>query len=285
MRSIWRKSTGLDIIIEGSSEAHLVADEIADAEVPVVFGRITERMLHQNDAYQRRSPHAPAVLEAAGVDWVIGSGAMGSGEARFVLQNAQLASRHAHGPKLNPLELVTARAADFLGVGDRIGRIQRGRAADLVVWSGDPLDPASRVQRVYVAGKEVYTSEDDARRRQVNEPPSAMRPSSLLAIAVGCLVAVRAGGGCHDPCGAHDCTRRFHRREQAHRPRRHQDQASLRRRRTERSRTTRIPDAVVCPGLIDLGSTLGVRVDRITNQRGRSILKSPAVNAFDRIRT
>lgn len=156
------KEYEFDLIIEGAAEAYLVADEIAEAEVPVVLGQIADRSgLYRNDAQRRRTPDIAARLTDAGIKWVIGSGADAEDSSRFVFLNAQLAARYmvandSQQQNFDPLKLVTADAADFLGVSDKIGRIAFGKAADLVFWDGDPRDPQSRVQKVYIDGKLVY---------------------------------------------------------------------------------------------------------------------------------
>jgi imidazolonepropionase-like amidohydrolase len=47
----------------------------------------------------------------------------------------------------------------LLGLADRIGSIEPGKLADLVIWSGDPLDPASLVEQTWVGGKPLFTRE------------------------------------------------------------------------------------------------------------------------------
>jgi imidazolonepropionase-like amidohydrolase len=51
---------------------------------------------------------------------------------------------------------LSSQAAAIAGVGERVGRIEKGLDADLVLWSGDPLDLKSRVEAVYVDGQRVY---------------------------------------------------------------------------------------------------------------------------------
>ncbi|MBK7642775.1 MAG: amidohydrolase family protein [Planctomycetes bacterium] len=51
---------------------------------------------------------------------------------------------------------LSSQAAQIAGVGDRVGRIEKGLDADLVLWSGDPLDLKSRVDAVLVDGQRVY---------------------------------------------------------------------------------------------------------------------------------
>jgi len=51
---------------------------------------------------------------------------------------------------------LTSDAARIAGVADRVGRLERGLDADLVLWSGDPLDLTSRIELVFIDGKRVY---------------------------------------------------------------------------------------------------------------------------------
>ena len=51
---------------------------------------------------------------------------------------------------------LSSQAAEIAGVGERVGRIEKGHDADLVLWSGDPLDLKSRVDAVFVDGQRVY---------------------------------------------------------------------------------------------------------------------------------
>jgi len=143
---------GLKIIIEGGAEAHFVARELAAAEVPVILTTGPTDDLPRSGAQLRARRDAVFTLEKAGVEWAFGSG---GGDPRNLLMAAQLLAQQSALP-LNPLELVTQRAAKFLGVDDRVGRVEEGLQADLVLWSGDPAEPASRVQRVWIAGDSVY---------------------------------------------------------------------------------------------------------------------------------
>ncbi len=153
----------LDLILEGAIEAHLVADKIADAEVPVVVGGVDHSGLRRNDLLRRAIRDHGAALSEAGVSWTAGSGSDSAARARFVILNAQLAA--AHDRQGDALKTVTADAADSLRVSDKIGRLRPGLLADFVLWSGDPLDPASTVRRVYVGGTLVYEATDKTKEK------------------------------------------------------------------------------------------------------------------------
>lgn len=148
-----KEEFGLTITIEGGAEAHLVARQLAKAEVPVVLGSMVEDG-RDRDAYRGLLEQNAAALDRAGADWTIGSG----GPTAFVLFNAQLAASSARG--LDGLALVTAHAADMLGLSDH-GRLAPGKQADIVFWSGDPRDPASRVERVLMNGQMVFERAND----------------------------------------------------------------------------------------------------------------------------
>lgn len=145
----------LDLILLGATDAHLVARETAQAEAKVVLGSMLQTELYR--AGRRWLPDNGARLSRAGVRWWVGSGAGSGSEARFVLMNAQLAARRNGSD--NALELVTSRAAELLRVEKEIGRLKKNMRADLVIWSGDPFDPASRVEKVFVGGKLAFEAE------------------------------------------------------------------------------------------------------------------------------
>ncbi len=54
------------------------------------------------------------------------------------------------------LRAITLTPAQILGVADRIGSLEVGKEADLVICSGDPLDPLTQVEKVMIQGKVVY---------------------------------------------------------------------------------------------------------------------------------
>jgi len=63
-------------------------------------------------------------------------------------------------PREDAIHAMTAAAAEFVGVGDRLGAIEKGKHADLVFLDGDPVDPLSRVRRVMVLGEIVWEAEE-----------------------------------------------------------------------------------------------------------------------------
>jgi hypothetical protein len=76
------------------------------------------------------------------------------------------------------LRAVSLEPARTLGVDDRVGSISKGKDANLVLWSGDPLDPMSHVSRVWIEGDEVYDRTKDRKLKRLLEGLESSRPGS-----------------------------------------------------------------------------------------------------------
>jgi imidazolonepropionase-like amidohydrolase len=63
---------------------------------------------------------------------------------------------------------ITANAAQALGIGERTGTIEPGKAADLVLWNGNPFSVYARAQQVYIDGYRYY-DRNDAERQPVTD--------------------------------------------------------------------------------------------------------------------
>ena len=66
------------------------------------------------------------------------------------------------------LRWITANPAWALGVDDRVGTLEAGKQADLVVWDGDPFSVYSKAAQVFIEGELVYDRSDAARRPQTD---------------------------------------------------------------------------------------------------------------------
>jgi imidazolonepropionase-like amidohydrolase len=74
---------------------------------------------------------------------------------RSVVMEAAVA--RAHGlPEAEALRAVTLNAAAILGVADRLGSVEKGKDADLVIWTAHPLGTWAKAERVVVDGRVVF---------------------------------------------------------------------------------------------------------------------------------
>jgi hypothetical protein len=140
---------GIKPVIAGGAEAWVVADELARAKVPVVLNSL-EDLPEDFDRIGARLDNA-ALLAKAGVRV-----AFSIGESHNARKNRQLAGNAvAHGlPWDAGLAGLTSVPAEIFGLVDR-GRIAQNQVADLVLWSGDPLELTSLADQVWIAGKPV----------------------------------------------------------------------------------------------------------------------------------
>lgn len=158
---------GFDLTIEGGAEAHLVAEQLAEAEAAVILAPLTSGG-GETGPRARFATEAFAILQDAGVSVALSAGLDEGRGSRFVLDNARLAASVSEGA--DAVRLSTMGVAELLGVYDEIGSLRSGRFGDVVVWSGDPSDPASIVERVFVGGGLIYMDpavrRDEARNRR-----------------------------------------------------------------------------------------------------------------------
>jgi imidazolonepropionase-like amidohydrolase len=143
---------GYELVIDHGTEAHLIADLIAARNIPVIIGPLfTSRSKVE---LRNRSLANPGRLDAAGVTIAITTDHPVVPIA-FLIHQATLAVKEGLDPAA-ALRAVTINPARIIGVADRLGSIEPGKDADLCVWSGDPLDVMSRVERAFIEGTQVY---------------------------------------------------------------------------------------------------------------------------------
>lgn len=163
----------IDVVVLGGAEAWLVAPEVAAAQVPVIFVAASTAGSPSSFDRLHARDDAPAILERAGVVVLFSSG-HDLKNYRRLRQEAGIAVAHGF-PRAAALAAITSRPARVYGARDR-GVLARGMRADLVVWSGDPLELATRAEQVFIAG--VEQPRDDRQRRLVERYRSGRAAAS-----------------------------------------------------------------------------------------------------------
>jgi imidazolonepropionase-like amidohydrolase len=153
---------GYDLVLDHGTEAYLIADKVAAAGVPVVIGPLLTA--RSKVELRNRSIASPGMLAAAGVTIAITTDHPVV-PIHFLVHSATFAVREGLDPA-QALRAITINPARIMGVDGRLGSIEPGKDADLVIWSGDPLDVMSRAERAFIGGVQVYEY-DYARREGV----------------------------------------------------------------------------------------------------------------------
>ena len=148
----WSKQRGVDVAIVGAAEGWKVAPQLAAAGVPVFVDALAN-LPADFDAIDATLENA-ARLHAAGVRVSFSKAGDASHNARKIRQLAGNAV--ANGlPWEAALAGLTSVPAAAAGVAGELGTIAIGQRADLVLWSGDPLDVANVAQQVWMDGRAI----------------------------------------------------------------------------------------------------------------------------------
>jgi len=145
------KEEGIKIILDGAEEGWMVADQIAAAGVPVLLNPISN--LPGNLETRGARMQNAAALDAAGVVIAIKGNEGSIHRARETRYNAGNAVSHGL-PYDAAIEAITVNPARIFGMAGQFGELRAGAAADVVVWSGDPLEPLSIAETIFVNGQE-----------------------------------------------------------------------------------------------------------------------------------
>jgi imidazolonepropionase-like amidohydrolase len=146
----------LDLTLEHATEGYKIAELLAEKEIPVTAGPI----LFSRTKYELKdmSPKNPALMAKAGVKVAIQTDEWSA--VKYLAMNAALAAREGL-PEEEALKAVTINPAEIIGVADRVGSLEEGKDADIVVLSGHPFDFRSVVEWVLVDGETAYRREDE----------------------------------------------------------------------------------------------------------------------------
>jgi imidazolonepropionase-like amidohydrolase len=155
------RARGIAPVIVGGAEAWKLADELAEADVPVLLDPLAN-IPGGYDRLGARIDNA-TLLHEAGVR--VGIMEAGGHDVREIRQYAGNAV--AHGlPWEVALAAITRTPAELWRVDDQLGRIAPGMAASLVVWTGDPLELSSWAETVVIDGEVVP---QDSRQLRLQE--------------------------------------------------------------------------------------------------------------------
>ena len=144
----------LKLIIYGGYDAPHCAELLKKHDVPVIIGGVYRLPQRRSEPYD--TPFTvPARLHEAGIRFCIsGSGRFGASNVRNLPYHAAMAA--AFGlPRDEALKSITSYPADILGLGGRVGTLERGRDATFIITDGDPLETTTQVEAAYVRGRAV----------------------------------------------------------------------------------------------------------------------------------
>uniref|UniRef100_UPI00046579E2 amidohydrolase n=1 Tax=Arthrobacter sp. CAL618 TaxID=1055770 RepID=UPI00046579E2 len=139
---------GYELVLDHGTEAHLLADVLAERGIPVLIGPLFTTK--SKVELRGRSIANPGKLAAAGVEISIITDHPVI-PINFLIHQATFAIKEGLDRE-TALRSITINPAKVLGLADRMGSLEVGKDADVVLWSGDPLDVMQRALTVWIGG-------------------------------------------------------------------------------------------------------------------------------------
>lgn len=148
----WGEAEGLRIIIAGGTDAWRAADLLKRHDIPVITGGIQKLPSRRFDAYDE--PFVlPMKLHKAGIRFAISTGG-GAAHERSLPYHAATAA--AYGlPAEEALRAITLSPAEIFGIADRVGSLDPGKDATMIVTNGDPLEIMTAVEMEFIQGRRI----------------------------------------------------------------------------------------------------------------------------------
>jgi imidazolonepropionase-like amidohydrolase len=137
-------------IIDGGGEAWKAADDLKKNNIPVVFTHIYSLPVREDDAYDSFF-EAPSKMAAAGVKFCISTGNTGP-EIRDLPYHAGIAGAFGLST-VDALKSVTLYPAEILGLDDKMGSIDVGKVANIVVADGNILEARTNIKYLFINGR------------------------------------------------------------------------------------------------------------------------------------
>ena len=145
----------IDVVLIHATEGYKIADILAERHVPCIVGPI----LFSRAKYELRgmNPKNPAALSDAGAKVAIQTDQ--SSAVRYITLDAALAVREGM-KEAEALRAITLTPAEILGIDDRVGSLEEGKDADIVILSAHPFDiTRGLVEQVWISGNTVFQKE------------------------------------------------------------------------------------------------------------------------------
>ncbi|ALQ54576.1 Amidohydrolase protein [Pseudoalteromonas issachenkonii] len=161
-----KQQFGVNIVLNGAQDAVVVKDRIAKAGIPVIISAM-DNLPGSFDSLHASLNNA-GILEKAGVKVLLTVGGDASHNVYQLRYDAGNAVSYGMSQQ-GALKAMTSNVADVFGI--NAGSLEVGKAADVVMWSNDPFELSSHVNKMFINGVEVSTEsrQDKLRERYTSE--------------------------------------------------------------------------------------------------------------------
>ncbi|TVQ87974.1 MAG: imidazolonepropionase [Bacteroidetes bacterium] len=148
----WAEKENIRMVLTGARDAGYIAEQLAEKNIPVMVGGVIGGPARQWEFYGEAYA-LPAKLHRAGVNFFI-AGDMGAASAYRLPHHA--AAAVAFGlPKDEAMKTITLYAAQILGLDDKMGSLEPGKDASIIITNGNPIEFSTQVEMMFLQGRQI----------------------------------------------------------------------------------------------------------------------------------
>jgi imidazolonepropionase-like amidohydrolase len=147
----WAKEQQIKMVLVGGTEAPYTTELLKKYNIPVIITSIFKLPTHRDSDIDEPFT-LPLKLYNAGIKYCIA--ATGASNVRNLPYHAAKAA--AYGlPKEEALKAITIYPAEIIGVADKVGSLEKGKDATLLITDGDPLEITTQIEKLYIQGRDI----------------------------------------------------------------------------------------------------------------------------------
>lgn len=170
----WAGEEDLRLILLGGRDAHYIANHLAEKQIPVILTTVLNSPARDWESHDTRYS-LPAKLHSAGVPFAI-AGSANAPNANRLAHEAGAAIAYGLNESAS-LRSVTLSPAEILGFDDRVGSLQTGKDATLMITDGHPLEYNTQIEQVYIQGRKIDMNDAHRQfyekyRERINRQPA-----------------------------------------------------------------------------------------------------------------
>ncbi len=148
----WADEEGVRLVLLGGGDADLMAEELARREIPVLLTSVLSTPARDWEPVDHTF-HLPARLQQAGVPFAIVGGSSAPYANRLPFE-AGVAMAHGLSEE-EAVRALTLNPARILGIDHRVGSLEVGKDATLLITTGNPLEYATTIERAFIEGRDL----------------------------------------------------------------------------------------------------------------------------------
>lgn len=153
----WAEEEEVELVIMGGRDAHYISGHLERKDIPVIVTSVLTSPNRAWEGYDGRYS-LPSKLYDAGVTFAIAGGSSAPYAFRLPWEAGASAAYGLDADQA--LRAVTLSPAEILGIDDRVGSLETGKDATLLITTGNPMEYSTQVEQAYIEGRKIDMNDD-----------------------------------------------------------------------------------------------------------------------------